>query len=531
MYSIIKRLFALMLLLVIGVSMVACDLPEGTEVDKETKQDNETTVESETKDKSEPDTDNEAQPSAPAQKPEEGSRNCVAVIGEHKLSAAELNYFYFDAINEFCNTYGNYLVYILDTNKPLNQQIYDKNTGETWADYFLNAAIEKVKSTYKLYDLAMANGFTLSEEQQNAIEETMSNLDIYAKFYGFKSVNAYLKDFYGKDAKLSSFRAYYEMCYIASAYYQHYADSLAYDYDALRAYEADKAEQYNAYTFSYYYLNSQNFLEGGVTNNDGEKVYSDEEKAAAANTAKALAEQLAAGSYADVDVFDSAVKALLSIPGGEDAKYAVTLRDSVLYNRVNSLFVDWISDPERSEGDLTIIANKDGDGTIQGYYVVRFGSVNDNSFYMKNVRHILLTCSAAEMQATKVEAEKLLSTFCATDMSEESFAKMATEYTDDPGSKENGGLYEDIYPGQMVAPFEDWCYDEYRQPGDFGLVQTDYGWHLMYFVGNSETTYRDYMLVNDLRNEDLAAWLEDLVTSAELTLHTTEYVNMEYTIN
>ena len=40
----------------------------------------------------------------------------------------------------------------------------------------------------------------------------------------------------------------------------------------------------------------------------------------------------------------------------------------------------------------------------------------------------------------------------------------------------------DVYVGQMVKPFEDWCFDESREVGDTGIVKTDYGFHVMYFV-------------------------------------------------
>ena len=45
-----------------------------------------------------------------------------------------------------------------------------------------------------------------------------------------------------------------------------------------------------------------------------------------------------------------------------------------------------------------------------------------------------------------------------------------------------GGLYTDIYEGQMVEEFENWCFDTSRQYGDTGLVRTTYGYHIMYFV-------------------------------------------------
>ncbi len=37
----------------------------------------------------------------------------------------------------------------------------------------------------------------------------------------------------------------------------------------------------------------------------------------------------------------------------------------------------------------------------------------------------------------------------------------------------------------MVEPFEDWCFDETRAAGDYGLVKTTYGYHIMYYVSST----------------------------------------------
>jgi hypothetical protein len=42
----------------------------------------------------------------------------------------------------------------------------------------------------------------------------------------------------------------------------------------------------------------------------------------------------------------------------------------------------------------------------------------------------------------------------------------------------------------MVAEFENWCFDESRKPGDTGIVQTTYGYHVMYFVEEEGLKYR-----------------------------------------
>lgn len=548
-------------------------------------------------------------------------QNTTAVtVGEHKLSATEVNYFYVDAVNNFCNQYSYYLSYMLDTKKPLSEQVYDKATGLTWADNFLNSAIENIKSTYQLYDLAMKDGFKLSDEEKASIDTAMKNIEIYATYYQYNNGNAYLRSVYGNGATVESYRAYYEVCAIANAYYTAHAESLEYDDAALRAFEADKMEQYNSYTFAYYYFQADKFLEGGTKSADGKTTtYSDAEKEAAVKKAEELANKLLEGEYADLDAFDEAINELLTqhfakdedkkdettkdettkgdakttdgettddeTTDGENTgdentnednkddekedqkkplKYVSTKQDDILYSKVNTLFIDWLIGKEKSEeddkdedkeenlvvrqvGDLTIIVNETKSGektTINGYYVLRFGSVSDNKIQLKDVRHILIsfeggkkdangnvTYTDAEKKAAKAKAEKLLEEYKAGEMTEEKFAELAKKNTGDTGSKENGGLYEDIYPGQMVTNFNDWCFDETRKPGEVGIVESEYGYHIMYFVGDSETNYRDYMIENDVRNDELTKWMEDLIKAAVLEHKNLKYVNKDMVLS
>lgn len=136
--------------------------------------------------------------------------------------------------------------------------------------------------------------------------------------------------------------------------------------------------------------------------------------------------------------------------------------------------------------------------------------------YCVNVRHILIQAedpsNADSMAAAKVRAEDLYTQWQA-DPTEENFINMAGTHTEDPDSQSTGGLYEDIYPGQMVTNFNDWCFDETRQPGDHGIVETEYGYHIMYFVGDSETPYADPNAT--VANEKYNAKLETLFTQEE----------------
>ena len=107
---------------------------------------------------------------------------------------------------------------------------------------------------------------------------------------------------------------------------------------------------------------------------------------------------------------------------------------------------------------------------------------------------------------------------------EDSFAALAAEKTEDEGSKENGGLYEDVYPGQMVTAFNDWCFDAGRKPGDTGIVETEYGCHVMYYSGDSDITYRTYKITEVLRTEAYNQWSEDLLANAVMTVGDSKYI-------
>ena len=38
----------------------------------------------------------------------------------------------------------------------------------------------------------------------------------------------------------------------------------------------------------------------------------------------------------------------------------------------------------------------------------------------------------------------------------------------------------------MVKEFEDWCFAEGRKHGDHGMVKTEFGYHIMFYVGGED---------------------------------------------
>ena len=471
-------------------------------------------------------------------------KNTTALtVGEHQLNSVEMNYFFMDAVNQFYSSYGSYAaMFGLDVTKPLDEQFVDEESGLTWADDFMTSAKESASATYALADAAKAAGFALSEEEKLDLEINLTNLDTYAVMYGYRDADAYLRAIYGNGASKKTYQEYCQLQALASAYYSHYNDSLTYTEEDLRAAEAGKEIEYNGYSYNTYYLSASRFLTGGTTDESGNTTYSDEEKAASVTAAEDAAKALTGADIKTAADLDTAIAALEI---NKDTEAASTYNENTLYSGLTEAYREWITGSNRKAGDIAYFPSVSGD-IVNGYHVVLFQGRSDNDFAMKNVRHILVTpehdhaegeehaegetASAEELAAAKAEAEEILASWKAGEATEEAFAALANEKSDD-GDGNTGGLYENVYPGQMVDAFEEWCFDASRKTGDTGIVETEYGYHVRYFVGDAELSYRDHLIQNALRNNDLSTWYAETLEAATTTEGDTKFIRTDLVLN
>ena len=478
-------------------------------------------------------------------------RHTVAVqIGDHSLSNAELNYFFIDAVNTFYSNYGSYAgMFGLDTSKPLDQQVTDEDSGTTWADDFMESAKETARNVYAMSDAAEAAGFTLPEDKAAELEQNLASIDTYAKLYGYQSGNAYLKAMYGNGATKESFREYSTRNSLADAYYASYSDSLTYTDAQIAEKDAEDPNVYSSYSYHSYYMAISKFRTGGTEDADGNTTYTDEETAAAEAALRAAADSLVTDEIVTTEDLDAAIAAL-AVNEGDDSAVS-TASTNIRYTSLNSLYQDWLSDSSRKAGDKQVFesttTNDDGTESLSGCYVIYYDGSTDNEFKMVNVRHILVkpdhptdeaedahadgeTYSDEEIAAARKTAEEIYAEWKAGEATEDSFAQLANEKSDD-GDGTTGGLYQNVIPGQMVQAFNDWCFDASRKPGDTGIVDTQYGSHIMYFVGLSDITYRTSLIQTDLRTADVAAWQEELVSALTITDGDTSYIRTDLVIN
>ena len=471
----------------------------------------------------------------------------AATVGEHQISNAELSYYYIDYVNNYANTYGSYLsLFGIDPSVALDKQVIDEETGETWADNFISEAASSVQTIYALADAAEAEGFTLPQEQQDQVDIMSNNLDSYASIYGYSNTDAFLKAQYGNGASKEGYMEYYQRNLLASAYQTNHQENLTYTDDQIR--EADNADpdKYSSYSFAQYHIPVSKFLTGGTTDESGNTTYTAEEREAAIAAAKIAIAPLTDSEINTVDALNEAIAAMEINAGTEASSTVYTDQAST---GINSYLTDWVTAENREPGDVTCIeipgTVKDENGedleTITAFYVVLFTGKNDNEVELVNVRHILVsfegdaqedgTYSEEVKEAARASAEEILNEWKSGDATEDSFAALANEKSTDTGSNTNGGLYEDVYPGQMVTAFNDWCFDSARKSGDTGIVETTYGYHVLYYVGTTGQTYRDYQIVNELISSDMEAWSQELLESYTVTMGDTSYMRKDIVLS
>ena len=171
---------------------------------------------------------------------------------------------------------------------------------------------------------------------------------------------------------------------------------------------------------------------------------------------------------------------------------------------------------------------------VAAYYDANAASLLGNQGIQKvdknviDIRHILITPEQAEdgtisdeaWAAAEAQANELYEQWKAGEATEETFAEMANANSTDPGSNTNGGLYTDVYPGQMVTEFNDWCFADGRQTGDHGVVKTSYGYHIMYFSGEGGYVfwkmYTEELLLNERAAEERNAIVMEYELESQL---------------
>lgn len=445
----------------------------------------------------------------------------AATVNGEKYTAAEVNYYYENYYQDFLNDAYSILSMIgLDTSSSLKDQAISSTAasmlpamgrpeaeeGENWYDYFARAALEQLSSIQALCESAEADGFTWTDELQAQLDESLESLASAAATYGY-SEEQYLSLVYGSTMTRKIYEEQTQRSLLASAYLQNYQDGLSYTEDELEAAYAEDTTLYDVVDCAYIRVNSA----AASTDEEGNEIEVTEEmEAEALADAEAAADAIYAAYQAGTPLEDAA-------EGYDDIAY-YNANSAYTYN--TSVLGEWLYDDARQAGDSAVLEDEGNDAI----YVAVFNDRGRYDYNTVDVRHILIQPEATELSeddegyeadveakddAAEAKAQEILAEWENGEATEDSFAALANEYSQDPGSNTTGGLYEQVYQGQMVTEFNDWCFDEGRQPGDTGIIHNDStGYHVMYFVGLDQP-YWEIQVTSALKNEATNAWFEE----------------------
>ncbi len=422
----------------------------------------------------------------------------AAKVGDKRISVAKYDYYYMATYLSVYNTASQYesygtgygLMYTgYDCTKAPEDQEFTLDTLEgydnpTWADYFKETALENVQSYVAYADLAREAGLTLTEDEQAEIDEQVESLTETAEEQDY-SLNRFLTKNYGKGASEKLFREIMEESYLAYDYANQKQEEIT---DSVTDEQLDEEfnnniQDYTTFSISLFTVTA----EAEELDEDATDEQAAQAETAAMQTAKETADSLAVSVNSAETLLASAQKYNSELTS-DDVDYTEASA-STITSYFGQSVTDWVYSSDRAAGDSAVIE------TDSGYVVAYLVSLPERDETKGvDVRHILVmfdedddgnivTPTDEEKTAFLEEAQSIYNEYL-ENPTEENFASLAETYSEDTGSNTNGGLYEDVGQGEMVDEFNDWIFDPARKPGDTEIIETEFGYHVMYYVNN-----------------------------------------------
>ena len=448
------------------------------------------------------------------------------VGSDQSVSIAEYEYYYMRAYNQVRYQAQYYQYYYQTSNYDLSltpeeqtQTTKDADGNEiTWVEKLHEDTLEIIQLHKAYYNEALKMGLKLTKADEAFIDKQIEDLRDEAKSAGSNSsssnsenkvtysLNAYLRKVYGGSINERFLRKQLKIQVLAQKYLTERTNEIAKDYDQ-KEIDAEYKKDTTAYDFATF--RAYTFKTTELTKEDNET-----DDALKARQAKANAEvKKNANDFYNAVTNDATFTAKAKELNKDTADYNVDkeTKYSMLKSTAQSTFSEdaakWLFDSSTKVGSKKLFSDEEN-----GKYIVVLALSKPHQEQTVTARHILFQTkdqnsgndlSEEEIAKKKTQAEDVLKKFNEGDKTEDSFAALANEYNEDTGSSSNGGLYEHIYPGQMVTEFNDWVFDANRKAGDVELVETDFGYHIIYFVAKDGKDYYDSAIRSSKANEDI----------------------------
>jgi hypothetical protein len=423
--------------------------------------------------------------------------------GTHSYSPADYNYYFNQLVNSD-QTFMMYYYYgMVDPAKPLSQQQYTET--QTWEEYFSEKVVNTLMELSMLYDAGKAEGYAVPTEGEDAPVPAATQIANLKSSSGAKDFDEYLSATYGKGMTEERLLSILDKSVFAFSYQseliKRQTDAMTDDVRDAKYNEV--ATDYDLTTFYEYKVVAELDPEVGTT--------TDATRAAALDKVNAIA------ATHNAEMFGQAVYDLASESEKETYRNLdATRRDSVAPGALNELYADWLKAAGRAEGDTEIFPEGDD------YTVILFVERDKNQYHRSTFRDIVISVQAGEdgsysteaSAEAKATAEQALSDWRNGDATEDTFATLANERSDN-AQNSDGGLMSNAIKGNYAYELEDWLFDTARQPGDTEIIyvksNSTPAYHVVYYVSAEEQRYDRYIAENLILSEYYNAWKTERV--------------------
>lgn len=470
-------------------------------------------------------------------------------IDGKSYSMSELSCYYMQMFNnvyqyssayesQYGSGYGQMLTGYNTALSPTEQTTKDDDGNEiTWDEYFLEEAVESMANIKRYYAAAVDAGIELDEDDLKEIQDTLDSINANT---GNFSLSRYISLSYGKGVTLKLFKKILTEQKTVEKYQEYRQDELKKghtDADVEKVYNEDKTA-YDVVSVRWYTIDVTSETSSGTSSSEpasGEST-SEEATAAAPLEEEYQAQDFIKKVQSQQNYNEETFKNVILETEDPDSENYETYKqdaasllqkvskDSVKTN-ISEDAANWLYEQDkdnnyvRQTGDMKYFVSSDSK-TV--YILYATGTPFRDTTVPASVRHILVqfpteaasedvsgeastdteetTVSAETKSECESEAESILNdykTYIEENESgvsdEDYFGELASKLSDDTGSQGSGGLIEDMNNnGSYVKNFEDWVFSEgdyegeSRKSGDTGIVETEYGYHVMYYVGGHE---------------------------------------------
>ena len=475
----------------------------------------------------------------------------IMTVGDTEIDKYEYSYYYTTMLQNMISQAVQYEMYGMSMGVDFTQSLADQPyidelegyENPTFADYFDKQTVDGIKFVKACVAYAEENGITLTEEDYKTIDDNFAQIDSSrTNTDGSKySVDAYLRLSYGKGMTEKLYRRILSEQLLAQRVTQVKQDEFkaAYTQQEVETAFNDGIENYGVVSYRSYTVKSEIAEDATAAT---------EEAIAQAKTA---AEEFLA-SITDEESFKTLAAAAAEKAGTEDPDAfltddTLTLSEDASLSQF-SLDEEALNWAKTAKAGATYLQSAEDSFTV--YYMVEPVHKAADTVEDYDVRHILIQfpetsenvtdgdvqeeVEAKEFDASKYEATvvnniktpitdvesynkaiDVLTSYLEGDKTEDAFAALAAEHSADSNAAD-GGIYTDVPLGQMVSEFESWAVDMDRKAGDVGIVETTYGYHIMYYIDKTITTWED-TIRTDLATEDYTAFYDELVASDSVT--------------